>query len=82
MAHFDECHDGLAELFNHSPEGVIDYFNHKIVEDGDLAFWTWESTKQNHSRPIRFWVELADHSHRIHLFRSNDELSDYDQSTV
>src|ERR1700722_2015063 len=50
MAHFDECHDGLAELFNHSPEGVIEYFTSEVVIDEDLLFSTWESINQNHSR--------------------------------
>ena len=60
MAHFDECSDELAMLFNHSPEGVIDYFNRKVVIGGDLVFAVWEFINQKHPPLIRFWIEYHD----------------------
>ena len=45
MAHFEECDEKLAKLFNDSPEGVIRYFNENVVSKGDLTFSLWEELR-------------------------------------
>ena len=60
IAHFGECEEAFQAFFNHSPNGIIKYFDETILGGGDLIFCVWEEINGKFKGLSKFWVKLID----------------------